>query len=365
MTKPRVTIITLVYNGLPYLKDAIESALVQTHSEFEYLIVDDASPDEGVRKCIESYRDPRIRFIKNEENLGTAASFNKALSMVDSTYVVRLDQDDVNLPLRVEKQIDYLEKNPDISIACSWEYTIDSEGKRSREWKKEIRDYGEFIGPVLLGLCPIWHPSIAFRRADFVDAGGFDAAYFGAEDFEVTARLALERLNAAVVPEFLLLQRQHDTSQSIQLGSKMTEVNHRIHGEAVSRFMDVDDAAKLSSFLRLEKGEPSSEFGKEYVVHMRELLAQLLANVAERQEMSKSEMSSLKKVVYRRLGLGVYCVPVYRWLPGVVFMPVFFVLSPLFSVVLHKLLSRANKAFHEVRYRVKGLNWFSSSVFIN
>ena len=122
---PKITVLTCVYNGLPYLEEAIDSVLNQTYSNFEYLIIDDASTDINVAKLIESYDDSRIRFIKNEKNLGVSNTFNRALELIDTTYVVRLDQDDVNLPDRIEKQINFLENNEDIDIVCSFEYVID------------------------------------------------------------------------------------------------------------------------------------------------------------------------------------------------------------------------------------------------
>ena len=135
----KVTVLTCVYNGLPYLKEAIDSTLNQSYQDFEYLIIDDASPDENVIKLIESYNDSRIRLVRNKKNLGVSNTINKALSLITTKYVVRIDQDDINLPNRIEQQIDYLEKNPTIDIVCSWEKTIDSNGKKIRNWK---RTYG-------------------------------------------------------------------------------------------------------------------------------------------------------------------------------------------------------------------------------
>ena len=109
--KPKVTVLTCVYNGLPYLKEAIESTLSQTYTDFEYLIIDDCSTDQEVVKFIESYNDTRIRFVKNEVNLGVSGTMNKAFSLIKTPYIVRLDQDDVNLPTRIEDQISYLEKH--------------------------------------------------------------------------------------------------------------------------------------------------------------------------------------------------------------------------------------------------------------
>ncbi len=148
------------------------------------MIIDDASPDGKVIECIKSYRDPRIKFIRNKTNLGVSDTMNKALSMITTPYVIRLDQDDINLPSRIEEQIDYLENNPNISIVCSWGLRIDPNGRKIRDCKKTIENYGEFFGPVILGLCPIWHPSIAFRTDAMIDVGGFNSRCVRAEDLK-------------------------------------------------------------------------------------------------------------------------------------------------------------------------------------
>ena len=138
---------------------------------------------------------------KNEKNLGVSNTFNKALTMIRTPYLVRIDQDDVNLENRIEDQIAYLDKHKDIDIVCSWEYVIDSHGNKIGKWKRVLDNYGSFLGYVLIGICPIWHPSITLRTKSLVDVGGFNDDYARAEDFEVTARLALNRCGAAILPK--------------------------------------------------------------------------------------------------------------------------------------------------------------------
>ena len=158
--KPQVTVLTAVYNGLPYLKEAIESTLSQTYSDFEYLIIDDASTDDSV-ECILSYKDSRIRLMRNKKNLGVSSTFNKALSTITTPYVARLDQDDISLPNRLKEQIDYLDKHPDISVVSSWEIVINAQGEKIRNARGKLKNYGDFLGKILLGLCPIYHPSFS------------------------------------------------------------------------------------------------------------------------------------------------------------------------------------------------------------
>lgn len=338
--QPIVTVLTTVYNGLPYLREAIESTLNQTFTDFEYLIIDDASTDESV-ECIKSYTDPRIRLLRNEKNLGTSGSINRGLSVIETPYVVRLDQDDVSLPNRIEEQIDFLEKHPDVSIVCSWEHTIDSYGRKMRTWKRNLRNYGDFIGPVLLGLCPIWHPSIAFRKEAMVNAGGFNAEYARAEDFEVTTRLALKRLNAAVVPRFHLLQRQHNRRQSVMCDDRQAAIARRVHYETISRFSSHRDINCLAALLRLEKDPCGRGYNRKHTRGILSALNEMIYNVKDKQNLTLDELESLENTIYKRLGLGVRYGGTLTRLPSALFYPAFFGLSPLLIPGLRRLLSRA------------------------
>jgi glycosyltransferase involved in cell wall biosynthesis len=161
MTK--ISVLTTVFNGGKYLAEAIESVLNQTWVNFEFIIIDDASTDNSV-EIIKSYNDSRIRFFKNEKNIGQTASLNKGLKLAKSDYIARLDQDDVCLPVRLEEQYKYLENNQEVTIISSWEHTIDSSGVRVRSWESSLDNYGVFLGYLLLGLCPVWHPSVMFRK---------------------------------------------------------------------------------------------------------------------------------------------------------------------------------------------------------
>jgi glycosyltransferase involved in cell wall biosynthesis len=351
--QPKVTVLTCVYNGLPYLKEAIDSTLNQSYKDFEYLIIDDASPDEDVIKLIESYNDPRIRFVRNKKNLGVSNTINKALSLITTKYVVRIDQDDVNLPNRIEQQIDYLEKNPTIDIVCSWEKTIDSTGKKIRNWKRSLDNYGSFLGYVLIGICPIWHPSIAFKTKVIIDAGGFDENYVRAEDFEVTTRLAIKRYNAAIVPEFHLLQRQHNSSQSSEYIDIQASVSRRIHFEAISKFSSHSDIQLLADFLSFELAEKNIKITKILLIKVYALMTDLLQNISIEQNLSENESSSLQKIIYKRVGFGVKFAPVITKLPSFIFYLVFYILSPLQLRNLRICVSRIYHSLSKVRYLFK------------
>ena len=107
---PLVSVVMPVYNGEKWLGEAIESILAQTFADFELLIVDDGSRDNSA-KIIRVYeqRDPRIRFFQLERNSGTAFARNYCIKAANGTFVTYLDCDDISLPERLRKQVDFLE----------------------------------------------------------------------------------------------------------------------------------------------------------------------------------------------------------------------------------------------------------------
>ncbi len=114
-----VSIIMPVYNSSGYLSDAIESILSQTYSDFEFIIIDDASTDNSI-EIIYSYHDPRIVLLKNDINLGVTHSLNKGIKHARGKYIARMDADDIALPQRIELQVDFLEKNPEFILVGSF-----------------------------------------------------------------------------------------------------------------------------------------------------------------------------------------------------------------------------------------------------
>ncbi len=125
---PKVSVIMSVYNGDKYLREAIESILNQTFTDFEFIIVNDGSTDNSL-EIIESYDDERIKTINNKKNIGLTKSLNKALKFAKGKYIARQDADDVSLPNRFEKQVEYLDSHPEVALVGTSVYLIDENGK--------------------------------------------------------------------------------------------------------------------------------------------------------------------------------------------------------------------------------------------
>ena len=335
---PQITVLMTVYNGMSYLKECIDSVLEQTFRDFEFLIVDDASTDTSL-EFIESYVDSRIRIVRNEQNMGQVASLNKGLQHARGAFVARLDQDDVNLPTRLEEQHVFMKARPDVAIVCSYEHTIDSLGNYVCSWRRAIPNYGGFIGLVLLGLCPVWHPSVMFRRDIVQRLGGYDSNFPFAEDFELWSRIALSRCSGAVVPKFHLLQRVHRDRQSNQYAARQKQSLNRAHERALQFFLPGESVVCLAALLRLEKDSCGQEYDRMHARALAKQLHQLLDVIRSEKGLSEAENRILRRKIFSRLGPGMWYAASLACLPRVLFRPVLLTLSPVFSARFHKCIS--------------------------
>ncbi len=119
MSNIKVSVLIPVYNGAPFLKEALDSILNQTFTDFELILLNDASPDNS-EEIIKQYNDDRIRYYRNKKNLGISASRNKLMDLAQGEYWVIMDNDDISLPFRLEEQVKFMDKHSDITMAGSW-----------------------------------------------------------------------------------------------------------------------------------------------------------------------------------------------------------------------------------------------------
>ena len=125
--KPLVSVLMPVYNAEKYLAASIGSILAQTYGDFELLICDDASTD-GSLEIVRSFDDTRMTLLTNRENLGNAATRNRLIEHASGEYVAVLDADDTAEPDRLARQVDFLERNPEIGLCGSWVNVIGHDG---------------------------------------------------------------------------------------------------------------------------------------------------------------------------------------------------------------------------------------------
>ncbi|WP_310993605.1 glycosyltransferase [Aequorivita marina] len=126
---PRITILMAIYNCAPTLAEAIDSIYAQTYTNFKLVLCDDGSTDDTY-KIAQEYADryPNIILLKNEKNIKLAASLNRCLEYADTEYIARMDGDDISLPSRFEKQINFLDSNPKYAVVSSPMIYFDENG---------------------------------------------------------------------------------------------------------------------------------------------------------------------------------------------------------------------------------------------
>lgn len=202
---PKVSVLIPVYNTPEkYLREAIESILVQTFKDFELILVNDGSTN-NAEEVILSYVDPRIVYVKNNDNLQLIQTLNKGLGLCRGEYIARFDSDDISLPSRLEKQVNFLDTDKEIGVVGSWYERIPTRD----EWQAPSGDL-EIKTDLLFFGCVLAHPSVMFRRSLNIQ---YSSEYLHCEDYALWLDL-IDRTKFATIPESLIRYRCHGGSIS-------------------------------------------------------------------------------------------------------------------------------------------------------
>ncbi len=206
MPHHQVSIITATHNDGKYLKKAIKSVLTQTYPHFEFIIIDDASNDD-TREILKeaARRDKRIIVITNHENLGLSASLNNGIKKARGIYIARIDSDDEWLQAdKLEKQVAFLNNNPDYGLVGSWAYTIDQKGNALSKLQYPTED--SHIRPYFLFENCFVHSSVLFRSSCI--GNGYDNVYKYAQDYDFWLSICT-KTKVANIPEFMVAYRKN------------------------------------------------------------------------------------------------------------------------------------------------------------
>lgn len=219
-----VSVVMPVFNAEPFLAQAIESILNQTFSEFEFIIVDDASTDNSLR-LIEEYaeKDKRILVQKNEKNLGIALTRTFGTKIAKGKYIAVADADDISISTRFEKQYNYLENHIDCGVVGGFIELFDSSTGKILGTRKYYEDDENLRRRIFL-YCPVAQPVCMIRKEVFDNLGYYDSRYPPAEDLDLWFRLGT-RYKFANIQETLLKYRVHTnsaTSSKLETMEKIT-----------------------------------------------------------------------------------------------------------------------------------------------
>lgn len=220
MSSPTVTVLMPIYNAQDYLREAVDSVLSQSFTDFELLAIDDGSTD-GSARILSSYSDQRIRVLSNEKNLGLIGTLNRGIGQAKGLYIIRQDADDISLPGRFAHLVAHMETHPDVAICGSW-YDGITDGVRHPGVRYAPDD--ATIRLRHLYQIHISHGTSIWRTSSFVSHGWlFDPDFRHAEDYDLFVRASLSA-RLANVPEVLYLVRYHGASVS-QVHSAVQETN--------------------------------------------------------------------------------------------------------------------------------------------
>ena len=239
---PKVSVLMAVYKtNEKYLREAIESILNQTYKDFEFLILDDC-PNDSRESIVKSYNDERIKYFKNEKNLGISKTRNKLIDLSSGEYLAVFDHDDISLPIRFEKEAEYLDNNPDVGVvSCNFKTLI-------KQKESFLPNDDEDIKLGLMGGCVILHPASMIRKSVLIDNNiRYEEEFSPAEDYMMWCRL-IKYTKFHNIKEVLFNYRDHDQNTSHKQNTKMIKVDILIKSIIKKEYPDL-----YNTFLSLSK----------------------------------------------------------------------------------------------------------------
>ena len=218
-----ISVILPAYNAEKYLGEAIDSILAQTYKNFELIVLNDGSTDK-TEEIVLSYKDPRIRYVKNEKNLKLIKTLNKGIDLAKGEYIARMDADDVSLPTRFEEEIKLFETNSELSIVSCLPNNINEQG--------HFLSHSSYFVCTKNGSCrfvsaiepPILHPAVMFKASAIKKYKYNDSPeFYHVETLELWHRMLKGGEKCEIIPKYLLNYRDNTSSICHCYGDLQTE----------------------------------------------------------------------------------------------------------------------------------------------
>ncbi len=291
MKTPELSIIMPVYNAAKYLAEAVESLLVQSFSDFELIIIDDASTD-GSSEIAEMYDDGRIKLFHNEKNSGIVFSRNRGLSEATGDFIAPFDADDVALPGKFAKQIRFLKRNPGYGMVGSWVKFINGNGETMKgKWKLPAKP--EKIPAIMLFRNYFVQSTVVIRR-EALPPEGYRKGYDVVEDYKMWIEIAAKH-KVWNLPEYLVNYRVHDQSATNSDSRRLTEQDRLIYRDLFNA-LDIElTPQNFDTHMIIKQNDPilQTEILKRIEEHLKMLLLQNRKTKIYDERM-------LKKVIFNR-----------------------------------------------------------------
>ncbi len=203
MNDPKVSVIMGVYNGDRYLREAIDSILQQTFTDFEFIVINDGSSD-NTHSILDSYKDQKIVKIINDKNIGLTKSLNRGIEVSRGVYIARMDVDDISLPERLERQVKYLDANPEVGLLASSFVYMDEAGNE-KIISKPPTDKAK-LKELMLQENQFCHGVVMLRRSCIERVGSYRPEFRYTQDYDLWLRI-LEYYDIASLSDVLYKYR--------------------------------------------------------------------------------------------------------------------------------------------------------------
>lgn len=258
---PLISVIMSTFNRGHFLKQALESVLNQSFSDFEFIIIDDASSD-NTDKILKSCTDKRLRLYKNKQQCGCTFNYHNAQNLAQGEFTAHIDDDDIWHKDKLAKQIEFMNRHPEITLSGTF---IETFGENRRpSW---VFDTDSIKLDFMINFYnPICHSSVIFRNS-FIQENciNYDMNKLCAQDYDLYKQIILNGGTLANMPEVLIQYRMHkirltDVKETQDIQSNNAE---KIKKELLKRFLSDEETEKITEQMT---GFPFNEYNTDNVL---------------------------------------------------------------------------------------------------
>ncbi len=264
---PLVSVVMSTYNRADILSETVDSILNQTFDDFEFIIINDNSTDATYEKLLE-YKDNRLRIFNNRKNCGCTFNYHNAQNLALGKYIAHIDDDDISMPERFEKQVNFLESNNHIDLLGTF---IETFGENSRpSWVFYTEP--EKLDFLMNFYNPICHSSVMYRKS-FVDkfAINYDISKKCAQDYDLYKQIIINGGKIANLDEILLRYRMHPDRLTDVKETQQIQIENadKVKNDLLLRYLDKEQIIHMKKLL---EGFPFNDYDKEDVCSALDML---------------------------------------------------------------------------------------------
>lgn len=307
--KPEVTVFMPVYNAERYLREAIESILNQTFSDFELLIVNDGSTDKSV-EIVESYKDERIRLVHNDGNKGLPYTRNRGLELAQGKYMAIMDADDVSVKERLQIQYEIMEKKKDLVVLASGKELLSEDGKDTYGPKEKLFSLLFYGKSNQIQMDLMFHNvlvnSSTMIRLDFLKKNKiqYNEKCFVMQDYEMWTQIAACNGQMQLLRKALVKYRTHQENITSRSRKEKAERRRTIQHDIQKNYLkqiqmgNNNEVLDLLQVMGREFEEQDSEVTEKYLLELKRFYVLVLKNVRASKHFTYKEMKSYLRKKY-------------------------------------------------------------------